>query len=194
MPFDVASELSDRFDGVALLAEAYAQAHALGRFRDLVRLFERAFALPAKLVWNPLLIFLDDRYGYTSSEIGEWSRARDPATHADSRREFALEPDVWRLLPRIEQAARDVLVNKAGWRDPSPARRDAWEPTAWTTSAAGGAKVRIHTAGTIGAKILDQFGVYPTDFKEVALPTELWSPMAPHATPELPFEVFDQDA
>jgi hypothetical protein len=193
IPLEVGSSLSDRFDGVALLAEAYAQTHALGRYRDLVRLFERGFALPAARVWTPLLEFLDDRYGYTEPELSEWSRARDPATHADARAEFALEPDVWKLIPRLEQAARDVLANKEAWRDPSPARRDAWEPTAWTSSAAGAAKVRRSTAGTVGGKILDEFGVYPCDFKQVTLPPELWSPMAPCLTPELPFEVFDPD-
>jgi hypothetical protein len=195
IPIEVASTLTDRFDGVALLAEAHAQSHALGRYRDLVRLFERAFALPAARSWQQLLTFLDTRYGYTEAELGEWSRARDPATHADARAEFALEPDVWKLLPRLEQAARDVLLNKADWRDPSPVRREAWEPKAWTTSAAGGAKVRIHTTGTVGARILDQFGVYPSDFKRISLPPEFWSPVTDEAkTPETSFEVFDPNA
>ena len=48
------------------------------------------------------------------------------------RSDFALESDVCEFLPRMQQAARDVLINKATWRDASVNRRTAWEPTTVT--------------------------------------------------------------
>ena len=120
--------LGARRDGVALLAEAYAQGHGLGRYRDLIRLFERAFALPASKVGPALTAFLDARYGYTEHEVAVWLTIRDPATHADMRDNFALEPDVFPILERMEQAARDVLLNKAEWRSPTLDRHYGWSP------------------------------------------------------------------
>src|SRR5437899_3029879 len=40
---DHATALSDRLDGVSLLAEALANGHLTGRFHELQRVFERAF-------------------------------------------------------------------------------------------------------------------------------------------------------
>jgi hypothetical protein len=128
----VMDELTDRWDGVALLAEAFAHEHPTGRLHELFRVFERAFALPATRVGPALVAFLHPRYGYTHHEVDGWIRLRDPATHADMRTDFVLEAEVRPSLRRMEQAALDVLLNKTAWRDPDPRRRDVWRPTAWT--------------------------------------------------------------
>ena len=60
----VLSKLSDREDGVALLVEALSHDHAMGRFHEHIRVFERAFARPAKTLTGPLAEFLEPRFGY----------------------------------------------------------------------------------------------------------------------------------
>jgi hypothetical protein len=116
--------LTDRWDGIALLAEAFANTHPTGRLHELLRVFERAFALPARNLATPLGAFLHPRYGYETEELEAWLKLRDPATHADVRRDFVLEADVRPVLRRMEQAAVDVLLNKAVWRNPDSDRRE----------------------------------------------------------------------
>src|SRR5439155_3384237 len=139
---------------------AHSQQHALGRYRDLIRFFERAFALPASRLEGPLTAFLDPRYAYSSGEIRSWIVVRDPASHADMRRHFALEPDAQPFLDRMQQAGRDVLMNKAVWRDASPTRRAAWEPQAWTISTDGDGEARKGTKMRTTGRMFDPFGAF----------------------------------
>ena len=160
----VLSQLDDREDGVALLVEALAHDHAMGRFHEFIRLFERAFARPTKLLTSPLAKFLDPLFGYSETELAKWFKElRDPATHADARNEFLLEADVRPVIDRMEQAAFDVLLNKAAWRDPSPDRREVWKPTAGTVSADGGAFIVQRTTPVTTGIILDEYGAFPMD-------------------------------
>jgi hypothetical protein len=79
----VLMDLNGRSDGVALMVEALAQDHALGRFRDFIRVFERAFARPAKKLTKPVVAFLDPRLGYTEAEVsrcGSSSTGTQPPT------------------------------------------------------------------------------------------------------------------
>ena len=86
-----------------------------------MRLFERAFARPAKLLTHPLAAFLHPRFGYDEAELGKWfDELRDPATHADARKEVLLERDVRPVIDRMERAAFDVLLNKADMARPVP--------------------------------------------------------------------------
>jgi hypothetical protein len=85
--------LNDRYDGVRLLAEALADTHDTGRFREMARFFERAFrAQPAALV-TPLADFLGyyDKLQYTRAEVEHWHGLRNRATHAD-RASKAIRP------------------------------------------------------------------------------------------------------
>jgi hypothetical protein len=159
--------LTDRWDGVALLAEAFAHTHPTGRLHELLRVFERAFALPVRKLAKPLGDFIHPRYGYTTEELEAWLDLRDSATHADVRREFVLEAEVRPVLRRMEQAAVDVLFNKAVWRNPDSDRREAWRPTAWTKSQSGKGVAHLGTKGGIEAQLFDQFGAYPTDLAGV---------------------------
>jgi hypothetical protein len=188
---DVVAGLTDRFDGVALLAEALAQNHATGRFRELFRVFERAFAVPARRLTDPLFGFLDDRYAYSRPELDSWVELRDPASHADARAWFALERDTLPYLDRMEQAARDVLLNKATWRDPSTDRRALWNPTSWTESDTSRGNAKVGFSARIKATLLDEFGAYRTDLRGVStrLPEEWWAPPVEARTPERSFEV-----
>ncbi|MDP8907988.1 MAG: hypothetical protein M3N47_02475 [Chloroflexota bacterium] len=124
---EVTNALDDRWDGLALLTEAQSQEHATGKLHEYLRLFERAFRLPAPGLGNPLVAMLHPRFGYSVDEVQHWlSDLRHPATHADRRATFVLESDVRPFLARIEQAAWDVLLNKVTWRDSSTDRRSVW--------------------------------------------------------------------
>jgi hypothetical protein len=154
--------------GVALMVEALGHDHAMGRFHEFVRLFERAFSSPARKVARPLAEFLNPRFGYDDAELSHWFEdLRDPATHADVRNVFLLEADVRPVIDRMEQAAFDVLLNKAAWRDPSTDRREVWAPTAGTFNADGGQFIVQGTTPVTSGTILDEYGVFPMDFSGV---------------------------
>jgi hypothetical protein len=165
------SALDDRRSGVALLAEALANTHTTGRFREIARFFEEAFAAePGKLV-DPLSDFLSyyDRLQYTLDEIETWRQLRHRATHADKpnnpNKKPALARDVRPILMRVELAAYDVLFNKQNWNKPDSARRDVWTPTGGVLRDERHAVLRAQTATCMEAiGILDGFGAYPFDF------------------------------
>jgi hypothetical protein len=175
----VLNKLEDRPDGVALLVEALAHDHAMGRYHEFIRLFERAFSRPAKLLTGPVSAFLDPRFGYTQEELRVWfEEYRDPATHADARAGFLLEADVRPVIDRIEQAALDVLFNKERWRDDSTARRTVWMPQAGTDGPE--AQVFV-TKGSppppLKGQILDEYGCFPMNLQAVIEPRpEDWWP------------------
>jgi hypothetical protein len=117
----VTSALSDRRDGVELLAEAFAHDHPTGRFHELVRFFERAFAKRFGEVVNPLQRFLAQcSLPFTNREVHRWSNLRGPAFHADKRSDFLVASDVLPIIDRMEFAAFDVLLHKPGLADAIP--------------------------------------------------------------------------
>jgi hypothetical protein len=121
---EIVEALVDRVDGVQLLAEAFSQTHATGRFHELIRFFERAFALRSGALTNPLARFLSGAvHPFTAREVQRWCETRGPATHADRRPVFLTEGDVRPLIDRMEFAAYDTLLHKEKWRDASHARR-----------------------------------------------------------------------
>jgi hypothetical protein len=195
VPFtaEIATGLIDRLDGVALLAEGLAHEHPTGQLHEHFRVLERAFSCPARLLAAPLLDFLHDRFGYTAAELEAWIALRDSVSHADAREIFALDADVRPVLWRVEQAAYDTLFKKAVWRDHSSGRRELWMPDGWTSSPDGDVKARVGSTGSLMSRLLDQFGVYPTDLETVhALPEGWWSPSEPTArTRDIPIEAVD---
>jgi hypothetical protein len=187
--------LRDRSDGTVLMAEALAQTHPTGQLRDFFRVFERAFAIPARQVATPLEALLDGRYGYTPEELDNWITVRDGATHADVRKHLIVEADVRPILSRVAQAAYDVLLNKRLWRDASSDRRDLWTPMGWTTSPSGDVVMRQHSTGRLETQLFDQFGAYLTDLEGVVsvLPAAWWAPPVTPQTPERRFRVIPPD-
>ncbi len=172
------SELTDRLDGVAMLAEAIATGHASGRFREFIRLFERAFKLNGMNLLMPMTeFFANTRFEFTQDEIRLWLKKRDPITHADQRNEVLFERDVLFEVRRMEMATYDVLFNKSVWRSPNVDRRAVWSPLAWTTSHSGVAVVAGSEA-TLKFQLFDNFGVYPLDPAaglHGSLPAEWWT-------------------
>lgn len=129
---DFSKLLTDRPQGVALLAAALSAEHGVAKLHELARVFENAFAVAGNRLVEPLTKFLESHQwelGYTRGEVRHWIKdLRDSATHADLKWSSAvlLDPDVERFLPRIEQAAYDVLFNKDHWHRSDSARLDRW--------------------------------------------------------------------
>lgn len=165
MDSEMLASLGDRLPAAALLAEAHSHNLSAGKFHEYVRVFESAFALPFTQLTKKLLQFLRPVYGYTGDEIGSWVAMRDPLTHADGKKSghIFLDADVRKVIRRMEQAAYDVLFNKAIWHDRSKTRRDVWKPVAATTSPAGDLVVKQYSTPVITAQLFDEFGVFPMD-------------------------------
>lgn len=128
---DFGAVLGDRPHGVALMGAALAAAQGIAKLHELIRVFENAFAVGGGRLIDPLTDFLRSHQwelGYTRGEVRGWIRElRDPATHADrARSQVLLDPDVEPRLPRIEQAAYDVLFNKRHWHRSDSQRLDRW--------------------------------------------------------------------
>jgi len=170
--------LNDRSDGVALLAEALSHDHATGRFHELIRVYERAFAVGPYHLIDPLSAFLETGlFGYAKDEVLDWIERRQPATHADRRPEFMLEADIAPVIARMEQAAYDVVLNKDLWRDKSPARRVVWDPEGGTSDRAGSMFVRKGSKPRMEFKLLDAFSAYPLHLAAAGVPntpTDWW--------------------
>jgi hypothetical protein len=170
--------LADRYDGVTLLAEALSSDHESGQFRELCRVLERAFSYgPFELI-DPLALFLQHfaEFNYQRDEVDYWLRVlRHLATHADRREQFAIAADVVPVLGRLQQAAYDVLLNKANWRSRDSNRRDIWTPVNGVLRDNGAIQLVTHT-GYVYSEVLDAFGIYPygRDF-HVAVPDDWYA-------------------
>jgi hypothetical protein len=161
---DALASLADREEGVALLAEALAQSHPAGRFRELLRVYEQAFAESADRLVPALSEFLAlrPRLGYTKTEVKRWIvRLRGPATHAD-RHTPVLEADLRGVVDRMLLAAYEVVLNKETWHTRDTIRRDRWMPTTGPLDAEGAWFVVQHrTEAALGAQLFDPYGAYP---------------------------------
>lgn len=170
--------LSDRLDGLALLADSLAEDGAVGRVHDLFRLFERAFARGPSGCASPLRQFLATAsrpLGYSESEVTHWFQHLRPiVTHADRRDEYARGSDVEPYLSRVELAAYDVLFNKATWRNPAADRRAGIELTGGIDP--DGTVVLFRQNGTVVLTWLDPFGVFEIDrgAKFTVSPPAIW--------------------
>jgi hypothetical protein len=174
----ILKQLRDRTDGLALMAEALANEHGTGRYREFIRLFERAFGLASSALDNQLARFLmSSSLGYSHSEVKQWVALRNPAIHANRGSAFVLESDVRPVIHRIEQAAYDVLLNKADWHSPSHRRRKVWMPTTGTTSPGTDIFLTREEAATLHFQIVDGFGAYPLDLSAclTRLPEGWWA-------------------
>jgi hypothetical protein len=152
---------NDRREGVALLAEALAHFNSSGKYRDLVRLFENAFGKSCKKIAKKLRQFLNSEMNYKKEEIDGWFSLRDGASHGDIGKapKQIIEADVSQIVPRMEQAALDVLFNKSYWNQFDKIRRNLWCPESFTTSPNS---ENVHLSGSPGItmEFIDCYGVY----------------------------------
>jgi hypothetical protein len=164
--FDWANSLSDRKLGVFLMNEAISHVNSSGKFRDYIRLFENSFSLSSKQLSKKLLKLLNPKFGYTRAEIDDWVRFRDPLSHADNKKNNVIyfESDITPYIHRMEQAARDVLLNKLSWGTPTSERRELWHPTIYTIDGTGTCPLR--PGGEFIVNLVDRFGVYKIHLDE----------------------------
>ncbi len=171
------SSLLDRLDGVELLAEAFSAGRATGQFLDFVRTFERAFQTSASRLVEPLRIFLDPRFGYTDDEIRRWTTTmRGSASHADRRNSFLVDSDIRPDIARVEQAAWDVLMNKAHWRSADTERRSVWSPAAGTTAPDGTLVAAAGSKLPLSMQFFDRWREFPLDLETNLRTPETWWP------------------
>ncbi len=155
-------DLTERLDGVAILAEALGNTHPAGRFRECIRLFERAFNLSIGKLAQPLNGFLAGaNLGYSLVEVREWIKARHGVSHAHQGNKILFEADVSRMVGRVMQAAYDVLLNKAFWRSHDISRRSAWVPVSGTSSTGCDLFLTQGHDWNVNFQVFDQFGRFP---------------------------------
>jgi hypothetical protein len=175
--------LNGRWLGGTLLAEAYAHTTLAGRFRDFVRLFELAFSRAFTQMDAKLAQTLAPGMGYTREEIRTWQALRHPFTHADGKLSstLAFESDARKVIYRMEQAALDILFNKADWGKWSSSRRDCWRPDAMTVNSSGQLVVRQGSSNVrIEWLLMDEFGTFPRISSQHAdLPSEWFCKFVP---------------
>jgi hypothetical protein len=180
---DLGPALHGRWDGAALLAEAYSHTQLSGRYREFVRLFEVAFGRSFMQMDKKLGDSLAPAMGYTAAEVRRWQALRHPFSHADGKKtdELALESDARPVVQRMEQAALDILMNKAEWGQWSSARRNIWRPEAITVDAMGKGVVLQGSAPTLEWLLLDEFGVFPrvVEMQHTKLPDAWWHRFVP---------------
>lgn len=180
----VIGSLNDRWDGVTLIAEAYSHNRMSARYREFVRLFELAFARDFTQLDKKLAQTLRPSMGYSQVEVRTWQALRHPFTHADGKKTsgLALESDARNVIQRMEQAAMDILLNKAMWGVWSADRREVWAPEAITVDAAGKGVVRQGSAPRMEFWLLDEFRAFPMllGLQHTGLPQTWWhrSPVA----------------
>jgi hypothetical protein len=160
---------TDRMEGLAMLADSLSEDTALGRVRELLRLFERAFRRgPADCI-DPLTTLLSqaprhDATQYSKEEVKAWFLVLRPrVVHGDRPANTARSPDVAQYLARVEYAAYDVLLNKATWGHPSATRRNAIALRSAPTADRSGVTV-LEPGADIAVNWLDPYGVFPTDW------------------------------
>ena len=157
--------LSDRSEGLALLAEVLSSEHPVARYRELIRLFENAFARPIAQVEKKLAQFLKGAdLGYSSNEVQKWIQLRDGSIHGDKKKtaRLIMEADIRPIIPRMEQAAYDTLFNKTNWHEFSKSRTERLRLTSATT--AENANDLLMTQGKSAKLVVqtdDPFGAFP---------------------------------
>jgi hypothetical protein len=157
------SYLLDRPDGCALLSSANCISHSIGKYKELIRLFERGFKLSGSKLIDPLYDFLskNEAFNFSKEEVKNFTYdLRNPAVHAGKNDFFILEADINPIISRVELAAYDVLLNKKHWRSQAILRRDVWNPACFLKDN----NHLVITKGkeaTFQIKVTDPFDVYP---------------------------------
>lgn len=120
---------NDRLDGVKIYSEANSAKTSSGKFREYIRLFEKGFKSSNSGLIKPLAEFLlsYEKLNYDKSEIENWINMRNKSVHANCKEGFLIEREIISLIPRLEQAAIDILFNKSNWGDRSINRKNLFE-------------------------------------------------------------------
>ena len=163
--------------GAELFCEAMGNMSALGRYRELIRVFELAFRRDSYGMGRKLVQFLDPDLGFTRVEVDGWLAWRDAANHTDLAKspKLAFERDVQPFVERMQQAGLDVLLNKAIWADASRIRRNAYSAKIAKLSPAGDLRFTQGATGSIAIDFpLDCFNAWPVRQRGIFRPERGW--------------------
>jgi hypothetical protein len=188
---ELVKAMADRLPGVGLLAEVSTTKHSVAKYRELIRFLEHAFARSLNKLEKKLSQFLiSGDLGYTRNEVQDWIAPRGMAPFMaidKSAKTSSWRGTVRRFLPRLEQAAYDVLFNKAVWHDPSRTRRSTLFHCAATTNP-NATDIRM-TRGrdfSMQTQVLDAFEAYPLNMHGILTspPSDWWYQPPKPSTPE----------
>jgi hypothetical protein len=148
---------------VALLSDAFSTTGAPGRLALVMRFFEYALASSQKHLAKALAGYASATgRGFDETEARRWTAIRPGVAHPNlgALRSAELSPEL--ILPRVEELALDVLVNKRDVPSDDPTRDVLWEPPSGGSSATT-ADIFL-TQGqeaSIEVRMTDAFGTYP---------------------------------
>lgn len=172
------ASLDDRALGLSSLADLHSMVSALGRYRELIRFFEYAFRRSAMRLPKVLAKFLAGTgMNYDREEIDGWMKSRHGAMHGDRAltQRLVQDSDVRSLLPRMEQAAYDVLFNKKIWHDRSVDRRSVYvSPCATKDSRSTSLRLTQGKEANFLVKLYDDFDVFPRNYTVKLNPPGWW--------------------
>ena len=180
LSIETISALNDRPDGLMLLAEALSDQNMLGRYVQLLRLLEHAFGSQLGKFNRELIDFLGDsatRHRFTPKEISQWVESRPRVMHSD-RAAIWYARDVERTVHRLQEAATDVLFNKARWQQRDAQRRACRVPRRGTCDSNAGMFLTAGLDFKSDVRILEPFGSFPLFLGggvESLVPLGLWA-------------------
>lgn len=159
--------LMDRIDGISILTEATNSNHAIGAFRDYIRLYERAFKRNKNSgIISKIIQFSNQtEFKYSKNELNTWFNLRDPASHGDKKEITILESDIKKYLHRMRQMAYDILLNKKDWNSEKTEREERWKPKLGTFTDEDDIFIYKGLSSQAKATLLDEFGRYPMNLK-----------------------------
>lgn len=160
------NSMHDRHVGVKMLAQAVSASTPAGKYLELIRFIEHAFAMSKWQLRGKLTQFLSSgQMGYSRDEVEGWLVLRDGYFHADEDSvPRVATSDIQRVIPRMEQAAYDILFNKTAWHDKSKERRTVYTPPVGTVDAeAVTAFLTRGQAMDATMQLLDPCGAFPMD-------------------------------
>lgn len=159
-----AALLKSRPEAARLLAAVVCADKPTATLLACVRLFEAAFKKGGVDLKEPLAKFLHGaKLGYTETESDRWIDSRHRVVHADRIGRALYDGDVYSQIPRIKQAAMDVVFNKRDWRSKNTERV---EPTKLGTRFNGRhMELTVGVFTTFRPITTDYFGRYPINSK-----------------------------
>jgi hypothetical protein len=160
--------LRERPEAARLLAGAVNASRPTAKLVSNMRIFEAAFKKSGEELKGTSFLFLDKaNLEYSKTEIDHWIHCRHRVAHADNKSRVMFDSDVYSLIPRVSQAALDIVFNKKIWRNKST---DRLEPTSLGTTFSGQEMrltVGVYTAFNIITT--DLFGRFPVSPQGVSL-------------------------
>ncbi len=152
---------------VALLSDAFSTTGALGRLAMVMRFFEYALASSQKHLAKPLAAYASATgRGFDETEVRRWTAIRPGVAHPNvgALRSAQLTPAL--ILPRAEELALDVLVNKRDVPSANPTRDVLWEPpSGGSTATTADIFITPGEEARIEARMTDAFGTYPMNLE-----------------------------